>query len=213
MSDNDTKKEFVSRLKKLMGEDSTLRFAKRCGIDEGSMRKYLEGKSLPGLLNAKKIADAEGVSIDWLAGSDNNPNSADLVLIPRLDVSASAGDGALTIAYEDEASDLIAVAATWLGRRGLIARNLRTITARGDSMEPTIRNGDLLLVDHSIDRIVDEGIYVVSFDNLVLVKRLLLGDARGALVLKSDNPSYVPQVRNAGDVRVIGRVCWYGRTI
>ncbi len=46
------------------------------------------------------------------------------------------------------------------------------ITATGDSMEETIRDGDVLLVDTSIDRVKDNAIYIVAYGDALLVKRL-----------------------------------------
>ncbi len=83
-------------------------------------------------------------------------------------------------------------------------------------MEPTIRDGDLLLIDRSIDRIVDNGIYVVVVAGMVVVKRLQTR-VDGSVVLRSDNRErYDDELIAAHDVPdliVEGRVRWFGRTI
>ena len=75
-------------------------------------------------------------------------------------------------------------------------------------LDPTIRDGDLILVDRSVDKVVDNGIYVVTFGGLVLVKRIQ-SRRDGGVILISDEPSvrkerrfrpprYGPQSRRAG---------------
>ena len=59
-------KQLAERLREAMGEQSGSAFAKRCGISEGAIRKYLLGAS-PSTENLIAMADAANVSIEWLA--------------------------------------------------------------------------------------------------------------------------------------------------
>lgn len=89
------------------------------------------------------------------------------------------------------------------------------ITATGDSMETTIRDGDVLLVDTSIDRVKDNAIYVVVYGDVILVKRVHRR-INGALQLISDNERYPSEEVPAGEVQLLsiaGRVMWFGRSI
>lgn len=82
-------------------------------------------------------------------------------------------------------------------------------------MEPTIRDGDTLLLDTSIDRVKDNGIYVVVIDGLVVVKRVHMS-RDGTVTLISDNQLYPPEEVPAAEVpeiRFAGRVMWFGRSI
>jgi len=133
-------------------------------------------------------------------------------LLPRFDVAASAGPG--LFADEEQVVDWMAFRTEWI-RRAVGARpsDLCLITAIGDSMEPTIRSGDLLLIDRSIDRILDDAIYVIVRAEVLVVKRIQRF-FRGAVTIKSDNPSYVDEtIDSAGleDLRVAGRVRWIAR--
>ncbi len=110
---------------------------------------------------------------------------------------------------------MIAFQATWLRKRGINPGAARALTVRGDSMEPTIRSGDILLVDTSKDRIEDNGIYVVVSGGYVLVKRVH-PRLDGSLMLISDNATYPPEdvpAIEASVFRVAGRVMWFGRSI
>ena len=83
-------------------------------------------------------------------------------------------------------------------------------------MEPTLRSGDVVLVDHrekSVARI-EEGVYVLRTDDSLLVKRLQLLPG-GAFEAHSDNPAYHPFAFTTADiadgqVTIIGRVVWAG---
>lgn len=135
------------------------------------------------------------------------------VLVPRYDIEASAGGGAL--AGEENVLDYMAFQEAWV-RRALRVdpSRLALITATGDSMEPAIRPGDLLLIDCSVETVMDDSIYLVSLNEFLLVKRIqkLL---RG-LIVKSDNPNYTPMTlspEEARELRIRGRVRWVGRLI
>jgi len=58
---------FATRLKLLIGEESVSKFAKKCGVTESMLRKYLLGESVPGTDKLVRIAQVAGVSIRWLA--------------------------------------------------------------------------------------------------------------------------------------------------
>jgi len=57
---------FAARLSELIGSESRAKFAARSGISEGVIRRY-EAGSQPGLINLLKIAEATGVTVNWLA--------------------------------------------------------------------------------------------------------------------------------------------------
>ena len=73
-------------------------------------------------------------------------------------------------------------------------------------MEPTLRDGDEILVDRRPGPLRD-GVHVVRLDDAVLVKRIDTGRS-GKIVLISDNTAYSPVELEAGEVDVLGRVVW-----
>ena len=124
--------------------------------------------------------------------------------VPRLALGASAGPGAL--AGEEQAIGAFRFAARWLRAQGLDPAQLSAIAVAGDSMEPTLRDGDEILVDRS-PRALRDGIHVVRVEDAVLVKRLDMARP-GTIALVSDNPAYRPLELAPGEVEVIGRVVW-----
>lgn len=157
---------------------------------------------------------ARNVGVDPQLRSEDANLPSDFRLIPRLEVTAAAGPGSL-VEYEQPV-EMLAFRSDWLRSRGINPLTAHVLTARGDSMEPTIRDGDILLVDTSIDRVMDNAIYVVEYSGRTLVKRVQLR-LDGSVVLKSDNQAiFDDEAVPHGEVarlNVAGRVMWYGRSI
>jgi transcriptional regulator with XRE-family HTH domain len=63
--------QLKTRLREIMGSESNSSFGRKCGLSESLIRKYLNG-TLPSSKNAAKIADACGVTVDWLATGKGN---------------------------------------------------------------------------------------------------------------------------------------------
>lgn len=201
--------------------------AEAAGVAKSTLQNWIEGKSDPSFEGLVKLANAAGVSVEWLAtGSETVKPSIDelrrdvakvgngFVMVPRYNVEASAGPGAL--ADEENILDHMAFQEGWV-RRTLRAdpHKLALISAVGDSMEPTIRAGDLLLIDTGVNEVIDDAIYIIAMDGHLVVKRLqrFFG---GAVAVKSDNPTYVEQTLTsdeAGYATIAGRVRWIGRLI
>lgn len=144
------------------------------------------------------------------AQSAENSDANDYCLIPQLSVSTSAGGGQ-TIGDEFEIGRF-AFRRAWIESKGLVASQLRVITARGRSMEPTVRDHDILLVDTAEQHKLAEGIYVIDYGGESKCKRLmpLVG---GGLKIFSDNPEYPAEDVKPGaidQVRLVGRVIWVG---
>jgi hypothetical protein len=137
-----------------------------------------------------------------------------LVPVPRLALGASAGAGAYD--GDERAEAHIAFDPLWLRR---VARgtpdSLSVIRVSGDSMAPTLGDGDDILVDRGDGAaFVRDGIYVLRIDEALVVKRLALNPAARTLSIRSDNPAYPgwPDCDPAS-VDIVGRVVWTGRRI
>ena len=138
----------------------------------------------------------------------------ELVAVPRLDVGASAGHGAE--AGEDRPLGRIAFDPAWLRRMGVGgADHLSMIRVQGDSMVPTLADGDEILVDSGDARErLRDGIYVLRLDDVLVVKRVAVNPAGRRLSIRSDNEAYPawPDCDPAA-VDVVGRVVWVGRRL
>lgn len=189
--------------------------ALKAGLNETAVRDILIGKSRhPRHDTVEKLARALGCALADLVGGGAAPGGAsDYVLIAAYDVAASAGEGIIIDAeYE---TGRLAFRADWLRTVSQSApQDLAVITVRGDSMHPTLADGDTILVDLAQRAPASDGIYVVRFGDYVLVKRLLIDPVRRLVTIACDNPNYPPlsPVRPE-EVDVAGRVIWLGRRV
>jgi phage repressor protein C with HTH and peptisase S24 domain len=218
---------FIARLQDVVRHwPSADRLARATGVSPSAFRKWLRGDAEPSRERLVALAQAAGVSVGWLAGGEGSPphfvgatsgapvpDPRDYVLLPKRPESAAAGaetpspvGGAEFIAFRRE----------WIRSELAIEPDRLTMeTAVGESMLPTIQEGDLLLVDTTEDRARSFGVYVVEIAGERLVKRVQ-PKLDGSLTLISDNAAYEPEhvaPAQAGSIRVIGRVLWTcGRT-
>ena len=152
-------------------------------------------------LEARRIADAS----EQEAASLSPPGA--FVATPRFEVLAAAGAGA-TVEGEVVKGHL-AFTKKWLRDQGLMADKLAVIEVQGDSMEPTLHGGDIVLLDLREPKLRDGDIYTLRRSDELLVKRLRKQGENWLVV--SDNILYPVEPLNE-DVSVIGRVVWLGRT-
>lgn len=135
-----------------------------------------------------------------------------LRLVPKLRIDASAGAGALT--DSEVASGQIGFDEKWLKKFGCEPSELSLIRVLGDSMMPTLMDGDDIMVDRSAaNRPLRDGVHVIRMDDVLMVKRLARGPS-GRVSVLSDNPAYPAWHDVDGiEVSVVGRVVWAGRSI
>lgn len=222
---------------------SLVKAAKIVGVTDEAVARWRDGASRAPFDGIVALCQASDLSIEWMATGkgqrDSTPpldhiapgqNEAGgnmlqimesdtlseqaMVLLQRLDIEAAAGAGA--VVASEEVAEMVAFSAAWLRERHITPRSARLLTARGDSMEPTIRDGDTLIVDTAISMAVDNGIYCIAYNGVLLVKRIFM-KRTGGLVISSDNklggldeeiePHELPELH------IAGRVMWFGRTI
>lgn len=135
----------------------------------------------------------------------------DFATIKRIAAQASAGPGALN----DDAQVIghMAFRRDWLAARGINPARCVLLTVKGDSMDPSFRDGDLVMLDRDKTEIDNGKPYILTdIDGDTKLKRIhVLG--RAGLVLVSDNAAHPPELRNGADaerVKVLGRVVWSG---
>lgn len=152
-------------------------------------------------IEARRIADdVEGAPAEF----DQNVL---YVSAPRYEVQAAAGSGEEVL--DESVKGYLGFNKTWLREQNLSASNLAVIEVRGDSMEPTLHDGDSVLLDMRSPQLKDGGIYTLRRGGELLVKRLRRQGASWLIV--SDNLSYAVESLDE-NVDVLGRVVWLGRT-
>ena len=164
----------------------------------------------------RKLARYFAIPESMLGGpeGDYDPAQSGLVPVMQSAVRASAGPGA--IPGGESARPYFAFDERWLRRlTSASAGQLSVIRVEGDSMAPTLADGDDILIDRNDcnDRLRD-GVYVLRVDDALVVKRLALNPVRRRVTIQSDNPAY-PDFPDCPleDIQCIGRVIWAGRRV
>lgn len=191
--------------------------SKIAGVAKSTLQNWIEGNSDPSFEGLSRLADAANVSLDWLAygqGQHDVDMDAEFVRVPRYDVKLAAGAGA----FNERAPllDYIPFTRDFLAKK--LARNstdgLVLLEVRGDSMEPTIGDGDLVLIDQ-LQADLEDGIMAYTLDDTAYVKRIR--SIPGGIEVISDNravyPPYELTQSHLSELRIIGRVRWIGRVL
>lgn len=145
---------------------------------------------------------------DGLQENRLSENSTTYDFIKFYDAKVSAGTG---VDMENETFRLLPVEKSFINKIGYSSSMLSVTEVYGDSMEPTFRNGDyVIILNKDFQTGFVPGIYVIRDFSGLKVKRLDM-DKKGTLKVTSDNLYYDPQTYtqeelNAGAVAIIGRV-------
>ena len=131
----------------------------------------------------------------------------EFIFVRQVRGKISAGGG---LAPDDDIDVQLAFRKAWIKKKGSPG-NMSLIKVAGDSMEPTLLSGDLVLVDHSRNSIASQGgIYAIAVEDEIMIKRVQPAFPDKVLVI-SDNKQYSPYEIAADKIRVNGKVIWYAR--
>lgn len=234
------KKIIGQRIMSLHEGQSRAAFAKELGISDSTLGNYERGDRFPDAHFLARLRGRYGVDLNWLITDHLEPATGTLprvdnmlalsaeehsrlipkeaVKLPRYDIQASAGRG--TLVLSEKVEEYLTVGRDWL-RRNLPPwappnAVVGVLEGSGDSMEPTIRDGDLIMVVQDINwRIVERGgVFVFSLDRDRLLLKRLEVMINGDLSIISDNKSYATQTIPFADIphRIIvhGQVFFVG---
>jgi transcriptional regulator with XRE-family HTH domain len=203
------------RIRDLRGEWQQAELAERLGIHKNTVTNYERGERFPDINILLKILEVfPGTNPGWLLTGEGSKNKTEpveegFVVFPELQP-----DGQRRRIESDQVVDFISFKEEWVRNSLRVPRkDLALLTVKGDTMSPTLSEGDIVLVDLRASRIVDSAIYILEFDDAFLVKRIQRR-LDGSVVIKSDNPVYEPEVlleEQVKSLKVAGRVVWCGR--
>lgn len=189
----ETDKQYGDRVKelakKLGGKDAV---AAIMGKSAKSVERYFAGHDMP-LKDALALSQAAGVSTDWLANGSGDVSVSHVqgqMQVPVVSMSASAGHGQAVL--REDVVDYIALGDGFVRSLGLQRGELFIMSALGDSMEPRILSGELMLcskAQHHLRGV--DGTYVVRLEGDILVKRIQRVPGN-KVVVSSQNSAYAP---------------------
>jgi Peptidase S24-like len=203
----------LDRLIRARGDDY-LSISRMLGRNAAYIQQFIK-RGIPRKLDEddrKALASYFGVDEIELGAADAAIPVSPVTMVPRLLLGASAGPGAVT---GDEAKTrAVGFDRVWLKSVSANPAGLSMIKVVGDSMEPTLTDGDDIMVDASdaAERL-REGIYVIRLDDALMVKRLVPA-GKQVVHVRSDNKAHA-NIDNVDPSRmaVVGRVTWVGRRV
>ena len=175
--------------------------AESLGITRQTVSNRIKNESQVTVSELKKIEDFFNITLF----KENSYFDENLINIDYYtDVFASCGSG--SIVFSDEKIKL--PISTLLIDGFSQQKTYSMINASGNSMSPTIDNGDKLIVEHwNGGQIQDNKIYVFCFNNEFFVKRL--SKNLDEIIIKSDNPEYRTRTINGStteELSLIGKI-------
>lgn len=213
------------RISSLLSERgiSQAELARRVGVAQQTIHKLISGGSRTSA-HLHRIARELGTTADYLSGETNDPSEGalptptakdiaqqlDLVGIEQIDLAFGLG---ATFADGPIGAELMHFPRQWVDAITSSPPAFLTWTrGRGDSMFPTINDGDLILLDRSQRRVTEQdALWAFTVGDLAAIKRLRIKGDR--VVILSDNPTVPPDEEPIDEVNIVARVAFVGRKI
>lgn len=148
-------------------------------------------KLLPGAMRVRVVEDSD----------------PSLTQIPKVKLRLSAGISGFEIEPERYDGSTTTVPTDWMERHGYSRDKLIAIRVRGESMEPTLYEDDLVVINTADKQLVDSYVYAINYEGEPVVKRLERDG--GQWWLKSDNQDqrkYGRKMCRGDACIIIGRV-------
>lgn len=204
MSNSTVQNSFANRIKQLLAEYSNGNysdFARKIGVSPPSVKRWVENGYEPSRAVLVDMSERLNIDLVWLMtgkGNQDGTSSATELLsvsddeyrdVPVYNLAASAGSGRLVT--DENIENYLKFPYWWFNERNLTPSNIAALYTKGDSMEPTIPDNALLLIDQSKTYLSDGKIYIIRADDELYVKRIkrIIG---GGIKLISDNTGYKP---------------------
>lgn len=195
--------------------------AERSGVPEKTVYNWVGGRNASKALAFAKIAAACGVSVLALLGraddatsGEASPELADAVRVPILDITAAAGNGFHN--GDPQVTGFFPFPRSVLRRLGIKPEKVRGLRSRGDSMWPTISDGQLVLIDIGGIDLHDGRIYAISAPDGLRLKRIQRQMDGGVLLISDNKDLYEPEripPHEADAIRVVGHAFWTEKLI
>lgn len=195
-------------------------FADRLRVQQSYISKWENGNVTPSGDSIAAMANLAGVSFDAFKtaplgskarkvppAAEDDDDDLEMVGIQHIDMAYGLG---ATFAVDHPEVDVLKFPKQWVETITFSPPQLLTWTrGKGDSMEPTIRDGDLVLLDRS-KRTLNErdALWAFTIGEEAAIKRLRRNGDR-CLIL-SDNASVPPDEQNLRDMNIVGRVVFVG---
>jgi hypothetical protein len=186
---------------------------RQVGASTSAAALYWSGERPWPLELLPKVSNALGIGIEYLltgenlaldTGSGRGPATPDSVAVREIDLSYGMGATYLDVPITEEVHHF---PRAWLRRYTRSAPDkLFFAQGIGDSMEPTLHDSDLLLIDTAQRQLTSaDRIWVLTYADCGMIKRLR-PVPNGGVEVWSDKKEVSPFTAYDGEIEIIGRV-------
>ena len=182
--------------------------AEKTGLAQNYISQINTGSRHGSIDAIQKIADALGISLpEFFAHKDSS--LPELVFVQRVKARPSAGSGSLDT--DCEHAGYYSFHSSFIARKRGSADSMKIFEVSGDSMSPTLNDGDLIMINMQEADVRTGHIYLLRIEGELLVKRLETRPG-GIILIRSDNPDYEAIAVNRHDeyldMQIFGRMVW-----
>ena len=206
---NEIRDRIIQRMNELKLRQADL--IQALGVSKGTVSKWVSGVNTPSSLVLPDLAKVLQTTPDWLmkgdsvlassvvlhpveSWDDSTPLDDDEVEVPFFkDFSFACGSGSIGEAMANEKRKLRMSKST-LRNRAIDKKNAVATLASGDSMNPTIKDGDTIHIDIGRKTIKDGKMFAICHGGLFMAKRLYNLPFGGVRIV-SDNSAEFPEIR------------------
>jgi phage repressor protein C with HTH and peptisase S24 domain len=218
--------ERLSVVMQELGLEKPRDLADFCGVSEGLVSQWFSGKTKLGPKPLRAFSRTQ-FNLDWItegrlpkyrAELDKSTSgfirvvaaeeaSPDVVPIQKVKLRLSAGISGFQVEPENHDGTTLLVSRTWLDRNGYLPDKLIAIRVRGESMEPTLYEDDLVIVNTADTKAIDGQVYAVNYEGEPVIKRMSRDIGRWWLTSdNSDQRKYARKSCEGSECIVVGRV-------
>lgn len=215
VEENKVFKEQFARMCEISKADNARQFADRIEIQPESVYGAINREQIPKTWFFE-LRERFGVNIEWILSGDGpkllkEPNIKDgFVTIPQINTQLSE-DGKLV---PDNRVDLrVAFREEWIRPRGR-PESMSVMRIYGDSMQPTLQDGDLVLINHDTVKIrPNGGLYAIETNGEIFVRECRFDYISQAVNILNHNSKFGMQSIDPKKINIKGLVIWMGREL
>lgn len=165
----------------------------KIGISQGTLSELENSANSSGhiaalaaLYNADPVYLATGKKTNKTSREIEIEGNTEIVTVRRVEFKLSAGISGYSIEYLNGERAPIIFRKDWLQRRGYFVENLLAVEVCGSSMEQTLYDGDLVVINTADTKPSDGEVFAANYEGELVIKRMIRD--LGAWWLSSDNP-------------------------